>query len=331
MSNVPLYTLREYYIANPTSFVEILNGDSTTSDLYQSLVAESIANIEDKYQSVSKSTIVQMDLDGNVLFSNNNATFGQTKEDIKEMKGSVEKAGPTDVLVADPVNKNAFVLSLAFSNFAVAAQSDFESGTISQSDLDFLDVVLGDITVNVVTSTVVWQYNSSKYVVGFRLIPRENVTVSVRDDAIDQSEIFIRQGSLVIWENNSASPISVYSGTTTYDQFYLDPDLNLYGNEFQSVVINAGESWSWKFTSVGTFNYFVYPSILIGKITVTKNRISIRDQFFILENDGLESPFSSRVIKVDGYGNILWNFGDGYLVKPRDARPLLNDNVIIST
>jgi len=331
MPNLPLYTLREYYVTNPAKFVEILNGDSTTSDLYQSLIAESIANIEDQFQSVSKSTIVQMDLDGNVLFSNNNADFGQTKEDIKATKGSVEKAGPTDVLVADPVNKTAFILSLAFSNFVVAAQSDFEAGTISQSDLDFLNTTFGDVSVNVVTSTVIWQYNSSKYVVGFRLIPRENVTVSIRDDAISETDIFIRQGTLVTWENTSASPVSIYSGTTTYDQFQADPDLSLYGSVFQSGVLQPGDTYSYKFVSVNEHNWFVYPGILTGKVMVTRERLSSKDTYLVAESDGFNAPFSSRVMKLDSWGNVLWSFGESYLVKPRDARPLLNNGVIIST
>jgi hypothetical protein len=45
----------------------------------------------------------------------------------------------------------------------------------------------------------------------------------------------------------------------------------------------------------------------------------------------LETPFSSRVIRVDSYGNIIWTFGNNYLVKPRDARPLLDNKILIST
>ncbi|GAF98952.1 unnamed protein product, partial [marine sediment metagenome] len=146
-----------------------------------------------------------------------------------------------------------------------------------------------------------------------------------------ETDTFIRQGALIIWENNSASPVSIYSGTTTYAQFQADPDLNLYGNVFNSETLEPGERYSYKFVSVGEFNWFVYPGILTGKITVTRERISSRDQYVVLENDGLESPFSSRVMKLDSWGNTLWTFGEGYLVKPRDARPLLNNGVIIST
>jgi hypothetical protein len=153
----------------------------------------------------------------------------------------------------------------------------------------------------------------------------------VGDDAISDSNVFIRQGSLVVWQNNSVSPVSIYSGTTTYTQFQLDPDLNLYGDVFKSTVLQPGERYSYKFVTVGEYDWFVYPGILVGKINVTRNRISATDQFIILENDGLDSPFSSRVIKVDAWGNIVWSFGESYLVKPRDARPLLNSGVIIST
>jgi len=107
--------------------------------------------------------------------------------------------------------------------------------------------------------------------------------------------------------------------------------LNLYGDVFKSGVLQPGERFAYKFVMVGEYDWFVYPGILTGRVSVTRNRISSMDQFIVLESDGLESPFSSRVIKVDAWGNILWSFGESYLVKPRDARPLINDGVIIST
>jgi hypothetical protein len=176
-----------------------------------------------------------------------------------------------------------------------------------------------------------WLYESDRYVPDFHILIQSSVMIYLENDSVNESSTYIRQNSVIIFENNSVSPISIYSGTTSADIFALDPDLTLYGNEFKSPVLQPGERWSIKFVTVGNYNYFVYPSILIGSIFVTRNRISGRDQFIILESDNLESPFSSRIIKVDNYGNILFSFGDCYLVKPRDARSLLNNNILIST
>jgi len=242
-------------------------------------------------------SVVQMDMEANVLMSNNAAKFATTRENALSLLGSVEKLGDSEILIGDSYNKRAI---------------------ITYTDLD-TEIPL-----------IEFQYDSDRYIPDFHIVSQDNVTISIRDDAISESEVFIRQGTLIIWENNSASPVSIYSGSTTASTFALDPDLNLYGDIFQSPVLQPGERFSYKFISVGEFNWFVYPDILTGTINVTKNRISSRDQFIILENDGLESPFSSRAIRVDAWGNILWSFGNSYLVKPRDARPMLN-GVLIST
>ena len=79
--------------------------------------------------------------------------------------------------------------------------------------------------------------------------------------------------------------------------------------------------------------YSIYYLDRISKKLIKINYIDIKrfeDNFIIVENDLLESPFSSRVIKIDSYGNILWSFGEGYIVNTRDARPLLNGDIIIS-
>jgi hypothetical protein len=331
MANLALNTLYSAYSDNPIEFIQTLNGDSSTSLVYQDLVQSAAQEISSLFSSISQSTIVQLDMDGNVLFSNNIAHFAQTKNNIKEYKGTVEKAGPLELLVADPVDKKAFIISLVYSGYVDAGKEFFEADTFSEDDENFLQVIFADIDINVAISRVIWQYDSFAMVCGFRLIPQNEVIITIRDDAIDSTDVFIRQGTLVTWENNSASPISIYSGTTTYDQFQADPNLSLYGDTFQSGVLEPGQSYSYKFVSVEEINYFTYPGILTGKVTVTSDRISSSDQFLILENDGLDSPFSSRVIRVDSWGNILWSFGDGgYLVKPRDARPLLSGGVIIS-
>jgi hypothetical protein len=113
--------------------------------------------------------------------------------------------------------------------------------------------------------------------------------------------------------------------------FQQDPDLTLYGGVFTSPVLDPGETFSFEFIDDGEFDWFVYPDILTGKINVTRQRLSSRDLYYILESDGLESPFTSRLIKVDSWGNILWSFGESMIVKPRDVRPLLNGDILLST
>ena len=272
------------------------NASSTTTVFaFESLETPELI-YETKY--LNGHSVVQMAMDSEILMSNNAAIFAKTKETAKTLLGSAEKLGDQEILIGDSYNKRAII-------------------TVTDLETE--------------TPRVEWQFDSDRYVSDFHMVNRDNVVISIRDDAIDATDVFIRQGTLVIWENNSASPVSIYSGTTTYEQFQADPDLNLYGDIFKSATLEPGERFSYKFVSVGEVNWFVYPGILTGKITVTRHRVSSRDQYIVLENDGLESPFSSRVIKLDSWGNALWTFGEGYLVKPRDARPLLNNGVIIST
>lgn len=57
--------------------------------------------------------------------------------------------------------------------------------------------------------------------------------------------------------------------------------------------------------------------------------VSSSDFFLITEGDSFESPFTSKIRKIDMFGNTIWDFGDN-VSKPRDARPLINNQVIIS-
>jgi plastocyanin len=162
-------------------------------------------------------------------------------------------------------------------------------------------------------------------------MPQDDKKIYVYDSSIVDSTLYVRQGSTVIWENKSASQFSIYSGATTYEEFTADPDLTLYGDDFESGIIDTNETYSLRFDNMGEYDWFVYPSILTGKVIVTDYRLSGFDKYYILENDGLESPFTSRLIKVNSFGNVLWSFGEGYLIKPRDIRSLLTGQIIIST
>ena len=242
-------------------------------------------------------SVVQYDMNGNVVFSNNEAIFADSKENAKNYLGSVEKISNSELLIGDSINKRAI---------------------ISNTDLSTKQ------------SKVIWEYNSDRFVVDFRLNIQSIKVIQINDGYVDTPISYISPGQEIKWTNNSASPVTIYSGLTTYEDFLGNPNLNLYGDDFKSSVLNSGDSYIFKFNQEGNYSWFTYPSILTGYINVTSQRLSEQDQFLILESDGLESPFSSRVIKVDSWGNAIWTFGEGYLVKPRDVRPLANNNVLIS-
>jgi len=250
----------------------------------------------DKY--LDGHSVVQLDMGGEVLFSNNAAVFASTKEAAKDSLGSAEKIGDSELLIGDSINQRAMVINT-------------------------------DLTTQI--PQIVWQYDSDRLVPDFHLNIQDERRISINDGSVSEALSYVRQGMNVIWTNDSSSPVSVYSGSTTYTLFTLNPNLNLYGEVFSSSVLQPGESYTFKFEEEGAYPWFVYPSILTATIQVNKQRLSSQDEYLILESDGLESPFSSRLIKVDSWGNVIWSFGEGYLVKPRDARPMLNNRVLIST
>jgi hypothetical protein len=243
-------------------------------------------------------SVTQLNDEGELLFSNNSAKFAENRTRAKILLGSAEKIGPSELLIGDSLRKRA-----------ITVHTDLET-TVPE---------------------ILWQYDSDRFVPDFHIAPQEQIVISILDDSISESSAFIRQGVTIVWENNSASPVTIYSGTTILDLFNQDPDLTLYGDLFTSPVLDPGDTYSYEFVSEGEFDWFVYPDILTGKITVTKQRLSSRDLYYILESDGLESPFTSRLIKVDSWGNALWSFGEGLIVQPRDVRPMINGNVLLST
>ena len=121
---------------------------------------------------------------------------------------------------------------------------------------------------------ITWQYDSDRYVVDFVMYPQQDAAISVNDGFIDITEQFVVRGATVTWKNNSAAPISIYSGNTDYESFYANPDLNQYGTYFSSGTLNPGESYTFRFELNGEFDWFVYPSILEGQVTATEQRIA---------------------------------------------------------
>ena len=243
-------------------------------------------------------SVVQLDMNGNTIFSNNAAVFSSTKEIAKSILGSVEKLGASEVLIGDSINRRAI---------------------ITYTD------------PNTQIPKIEFEYESDRFVVDFHIVPQQQRVIEIYDDSVSEENIYIRQGTSVTWVNKSSSPVTIYSGTTTYDQFYQDPELNRYGAIFKSSMLNVGESFTFTLTSTGNFDWFTYPDILTGEINVTEQRISSRDQFYVLESDGQETPFASRLIKIDSWGQVNWSFGEAFMVKPRDVRIMANGNVLLST
>ena len=243
-------------------------------------------------------SVIQLNMDGDVIFSNNAAKFADDVATAKDRLGSGEKVGSSELLIGDASSKRAIIVNT-------------------------------DLTTQI--PTIIWQYDSDRYVSDFHLNLQDETRISILNGSVAEALTYVRQGMSIIWTNNSSAPVSVYSGLTTYDLFQANSNLNLYGDVFSSTVLEPGDSYVFRFDTIGEYNWFVYPSIIVGKIQVTSQRLSSQDQYLILEGDGLESPFSSRLIRVDSWGNTVWSFGEGYLVKPRDARPMLNNRVLIST
>ncbi len=251
---------------------------------------------EDKY--LDGHSVIQLNMRGEVIFSNNAAIFSDTKENAKKILGSAEKIGESELLIGDSINKRAIIVHT-------------------------------DLSTEI--PKIIWEYESDRNVIDFHLNVQEMREISIYDGSVSSGFAYLKQGMNLIWKNESSIPVSIYSGYTTYDLFNLNPNLNLYGDTFKSPVLQPGESYSFKFNNEGEYPWFVYPSIIAGKIKVTEQRLSVQDEYYILESDGLDSPFSSRLIKVDAWGNVVFEWGAGFLVKPRDVRPMLNDKLLIST
>ena len=240
-------------------------------------------------------SVVQLDMDAQLILASNVATFANTKDQAKEILGSAEKIGSNYLLIGDAVNKEAIIQEISISG-----------------------------------SSTVWSYESKHYVSDFHVAKESNRNIQVYDGNISETDVSVNQGVSVTWVNNTIAPILIYSGATDYDSFYIDPDLSNYGQDFNSDTINVGDSFTFEFDTISDYSWFVYPSILTGKVSVYEKELTTQDQFIIVENDNLDAPMGSRIIKVDTKGNVVWTFGESYLIKPKDARPLINGNIKIS-
>lgn len=313
--------MRDLYFSNPTEYKQMLSSDSATARLWQQVIIQSINDIYLKFSNVSTATIVQMNMDGAIIFSNSNISFGDTKNEIKNIPGKVCKFGNKEILVAEGKNKAATIWKIDYINISKVL------GSTSEADQEFLQSIFGNIDIG--SYDILWQYESNRYITSFQVAQNLN-NIVISDGMIQNSPLFIRQGETVKWTNNSSIPVRIYSGFTDYNSFYANSDLSMFGSDFQSPILQSGEEWSKTFGSITTEYWFVYPTILTGKIIITEKEVNYNDQFIILENDGLNVPFSSRLIIVDYNGNVKKSFGESYLTSPKDAKSLTN-GILIST
>ncbi len=242
-------------------------------------------------------SVVEFGLDGSVVSSCNDALIARSGEDALSALGSVEKGPGDSILIGDAAGKRAIVTTI---------------DRINQ------------------TTSVVWEYSSDRLVSDFSRVPDTMSEVSVSSANLSSSESFIQRDSVVTWINNTTENIRVMSGSTTPTQFAADPDLTLYGDVFDSGIIGPGEMHSFKMINYGTFDYFVWPTILTGKIQVTNSPISPHDKFVVVENDLASSSFDNRIVMMDAWGNIEWSFGESLLGRIKDARPSSGTEVVVT-
>lgn len=243
-------------------------------------------------------SVVQFDcVAGGVMFSNNAAKFSDNRTNSKKMLGSAIKISSNKVLIGDSIRNRAI---------------------ITHTDLSKQ------------TTFVAWEYLSNRNIVDIQPVYVGEKNISVTQTMTTPSSLIVGQGATVIWKNDSLVPVTIYAGTTTASQFALDPDLSLF--EAMSQELMPGEGFSYTYNNLGTFNFFAYPSIVTGTIFVSASGISAQDQYLMVENDMSNSAFGSRICKVDSWGNILWSYGEGYIVDPKDVRLIPGESkIIIST
>lgn len=252
-------------------------------------------NAEVVQNSKQSKNVIELDMNGDEINSSTKATFAMTKEEVKNILGSVEKINEKEILVADSKNKRAMI-------------------------------------IDVETQAIKWEYISDRYIVDAHLVPYELDPIEISATQFEEKEDSkINLGQYVTWVNATSNPISIYSGDVIESDFDSTFNLNKYGTIFKSNELQPGEKYIYKPESIGDYGWFSYPNINIGKISAYNIKVSPNDFFVLTENDGLESSFTSRVVKVNAYGNIVLTFGNSYLTNPKDARPLNNNKIIIST
>jgi hypothetical protein len=131
---------------------------------------------EDKY--LDGHSVVQLNMNGEVVFSNNAAVFSDTKENAKKILGSAEKIGESELLIGDSINKRAIIVHT-------------------------------DLLIE--TPKVIWEYESDRNVVDFHLNIQEMREISIYDGSVSSGFTYLKQGMNLIWKNESSIPVSITS------------------------------------------------------------------------------------------------------------------------
>ena len=230
-------------------------------------------------------------------FSFSEAEIARSPSDALSFLGSVCKVSDDVVLVGDSAGRRALVVKVDRDNS---------------------------------TCSVEWEYTSDRRVSDFSRFRTSYTEITYGEDGLPDAATYIPSGTVVTWTNSSTANIRIISGTTDPEQFAADPDLSLFGQEFDSGVIAPGQSFSYRFSDYGDFGYFVWPQIDTGRVSVSDYPVSTQDKFIIVENDPVSSSYSSRVAVVDSWGNVLWTFGDSLVRRIKDARPSGESGIIIT-
>jgi hypothetical protein len=242
-------------------------------------------------------SVVQFNRDAEVVMTTNDAVIARNREESGEFLGSVEKGLGDEFLIGDAVGRRAIV-----SVVDTAAR----------------------------TTSVVWEYQSDRIVSDFARVPDSEAEISIDEQGLPREDFYVRRDTPATWINNTSANIRILSGSTTPEQFAADPDFTLFGSEFDSGVIAPGESYTFRFINYGTFHFFVWPSIDTGVMYVTESPVSPEDRFIVVENGPAASSYASRVVRIDAWGNAEWSFGETFLRRIKDARPVSENEVVVT-
>lgn len=276
-------------------------GDATSFDVVVAKVATPSyldSKATDGVEWLDGAPVVQYDKNGTVVLSSSDAVIARTRDEAKESLGSVEKGDADELLIGDAIGRRAIVVTV---------------DSVNRS------------------TQVVWEYDSDRFVSDFSRVPMDTVGLEVDEQGISQQNFYVRRDSPVTWTNASAQNIRILSGATTLTQFEADPDLTLFGEEFDSGILAPGESYTFRFINNGVFHYFAWPFIYTGSILVTESPVSPQDKFILVENDPTGSSYSSRIARLDAWGNVEWSFGETFFRAVKDAKPVSATEVVVTT
>jgi hypothetical protein len=282
--------------------VQLISSDSVAGDVseFNVLVTKPATSSNLNYfNSVYKDgySVVEYNSLGSLVISDNTAIIASGKEYAKTYLGGARKYGGNELFIADPYGRRAIIV-----------EKNLSTGL----------------------SSVVWQYDSDRIVSDFNRVPKNDGVVTISENSIDTSNFYVRRDSVVTWYNNTSETIRVLSGSTGYEQFYADPDFDLFGRDFDSGDILPGQYYSFSFLNIGVYDYFVYPYIYTAKISCMETSVVPDDEFVLVENDPSNGSYLNRIIRIDSLGNVIWEFGQSYVSFIKDAKPVSESEIVIT-